>query len=92
MEMMTDPNHMGAERLAANMESYLASVEISHEGRGDQREGCRNREVMWLLVKRSWNLGRLEEKRKRFFSLLKPKAYVIMWLTDRAVFSRTCLI
>lgn len=34
MEMMTDPSHMGTERLAANMESYLASTEISPEGSG----------------------------------------------------------
>lgn len=34
MEMMTDPSHMGTERLAANMESYLASVEISPKGSG----------------------------------------------------------
>lgn len=39
MEMMTDPSYMGAERLAANMESYLASVEISHEGRGRSEGG-----------------------------------------------------
>lgn len=29
---------------------------------------------------------------EKVFSLLKPKVYVIMWLPDRAVFSRTCLI
>lgn len=39
MEMMTDASHMGAERLAANMESYLASIEISHEGRGRSEGG-----------------------------------------------------
>jgi len=39
MEMMTDPSHMGAERLAANMESYLASAEISHKGRGRSERG-----------------------------------------------------
>lgn len=55
MEMMTDPSHVGAERLAANMESYLASVEISHGRRGDQKEGCRKREVMWLLGNRGWS-------------------------------------
>lgn len=40
MEMMTDSSYTGAERLAANMESYLASAEISLEGRERPEPGC----------------------------------------------------
>lgn len=79
---MTDPSHMGAERLAANMESYLASIEISHRRRGDQREGCRNREVMWLLGKRGWSWDSMGEKRWRFFLCWSQKCMSSCgWLT-----------
>lgn len=92
MEMMTDAGHMGAESLAANMESYLASIEISHEGRGRSEGGLPESWGNVAAGEEELELRWWEEKRKGFFSLLKPKVYVIMWLTDRAAFSRTCLL
>ena len=37
-------------------------------------------------------LGTTGGEEEKVFSLLKPKVYVITWLTDRAAFSRMCLI
>lgn len=80
---MTDPSRVGAERLAANMESYLASIEISHGRREDQRQGCWNPEVMWLLGKRGWSWDCLEERRWRILLCWSQKCTSSCgWVTE----------
>lgn len=79
---MTDPSHMGAERLAANMESYLASVEISHEGRGRSGGGLPKSWGNVAAGEEELELGMAGKEEEKVFSLLRPKAYVIMWLTE----------